>query len=297
MNTTQMVWRRIALVSLATLAPAILSACTSLSFAAANLPAVFGSYQAHRDIKYGSLERQALDVYVPAVEASRLPVVIFVYGGSWTSGSKSSYRFVAETLTLHGYVAVLPDYRLHPEVKFPAFVDDVAAAVAWTHAHIAELGGDPERIFLMGHSAGAQICALLAFDEHYLRTIGGRTAWIKGLIGLAGPYDFLPFEEQYLRDIFGPESEYSKSQPVNFVNSDTTSIPPALLIHGEDDRVVLPRNSRSLAAHMRSSGGRVVERYYPVLDHFAVMAAFSIYYRQRRPVVDEIDAFIGSVKS
>lgn len=285
--------RRMLTLSFGVVIPSILSACASLSFVAANVPASFGSYKAARNIKYGELDRQALDVYTPHDTNSRRPIVIFIHGGSWTSGSKSEYLFLAESLTSRGFVTVVPNYRLHPQVKFPAFVEDIAIAVAWTRAHAPEFGGDTQRIFLMGHSAGAQIGAMLVFDDEYLRRVGGDPSWIKGFIGVAGPYDFLPFEEQYLRDIFGPESEYARSQPINFVNSDPSKIPPALLIHGDADTTVWPKNSRNLAKRMRAAGAQVVERYYPGMNHTDVMAAFSVYFRGRRSLLNEVDTFIN----
>jgi acetyl esterase/lipase len=266
-----------------------LPACQSIEFLAANIPASFGSYKAHRDIKYGEQDRQELDVYVPTDDKASRAVVIFVHGGSWTSGSRSDYRFVAEALTSRGFVAVLPSYRLFPQVKFPVFVDDVAQAVAWTHAHAAEYGGDVSRIYLMGHSAGAQIAALLAFDAEYLERVGGERSWTKGFIGLAGPYDFLPFDEQYLYDIFGPSSQYARSQAVNYIDAQAA---PALLIHGESDTTVWPSNSISLAKQMRAHHAFVEERYYPDMAHGDVLAALSVYYRGRRPILDEIASFV-----
>lgn len=284
---------RLVVASLTVLASTVLTACTTVSLAVANFPAVFGSYEVRRDIEYGSLDRQALDVYVPndgaTKQTSGRPIVVFIHGGGWTSGSKNDYRFVAEALTSRGYIAVVANYRLYPEVKFPDFVDDVARAVAWTHSHASEFGGDNRRLFLMGHSAGAQISAMLAFNPEYLNKVGADRSWLRGFIGLAGPYDFLPFKDEYLKDVFGPESRYPLSQPVNFV---TDNAVPALLIHGEPDDVVWLKNSKSLAAKLRAHGDRVVERYYPEMTHTGVLKAFSVYFRGRQPVLGEIDSFI-----
>jgi len=280
---------RVVWLALVVVISVLLTSCKSIAFFAANLPATFASYTAQRDIKYGSLDHQRLDAYRPTDYKQLRPVVVFVHGGGWTSGSKDEYRFVAAALTSRGVVAVLPNYRLYPQVKFPAFVDDVAQAVLWTHVHAAEYGGDPNRIYLMGHSAGAQITALVAFDAKYLAHAGGDQSWIKGFIGLAGPYDFLPFKEEYLRDIFGPESQYPQSQPVNYVDDHA---PPALLIHGEADHTVWPSNSKSLTAKLRLRNVQVVERYYPAMDHSDVIAALSVYYRGRRSVLKDIEDFI-----
>ena len=285
-EVNKLVWSALAISSFLALA-----GCQSIELLAANLPASFGSYKAQRDIQYGSLARQELDVYAPKDGKRSRAVVIFVHGGGWTSGTKSEYRFVAEALTSRGLVAVVPSYRLFPQVKFPAFVDDVAQAVAWAHAHAVEYGGDVNRIYVMGHSAGAQIAALIAFNAEYLERAGGKQEWVKGFIGLAGPYDFLPFNEQYLRDIFGPESQYGRSQAVNYVDAHAS---PALLIHGEADTKVWPSNSISLAKHLRDQHVAVVERYYPEMTHSAVLAALSVYYRGRRPILSEIDHFVNA---
>jgi acetyl esterase/lipase len=267
------------------------SGCTSLTLAVANVPAVFGDYSAQRDIPYAPEEGRLLDVYTPDGVAS-VPrrVVVFLHGGGWVSGSKSQYRFVAEALTSRGYLVVVPAYRLYPATRFPGFVEDAALAVAWTRAHAEEFGGDPQRLFLMGHSAGAHIGALLNFDERYLQAVGGDRSWLSGFIGLSGPYDFLPLTDPILQQVFAPESQYPLSQPVNFVDGNES---PALLMHGRADAIVWPMNSEHLAATVREHGGRVEERYFEAMTHGGTLAAMSVYYRGRRTVLDEIDAFTG----
>jgi acetyl esterase/lipase len=159
--------------------PALLVNCGRLAYGVINVPAYVGSYERRADIRYGDLPRQSLDVYVPAGAWNR-PTVVFWYGGMWTKGSKEQYRFVGAALANAGYVAILPDYRLYPSVRFPDFVDDGALALKWAREHAAELGGDPRSIFIMGHSAGAHLAALLALDERYLRNVGGDASWIRG---------------------------------------------------------------------------------------------------------------------
>jgi acetyl esterase/lipase len=269
-----------------------LSGCLSMTLFAANAPSMFGDYQVERNISYGPHEANRLDVYRPATKvtgsAAPRPVVVFLHGGGWVAGSKNQYRFVAEALVSRGYVAVLPAYRLYPEASFPGFVEDAAQALAWVHRCAAKIGGDPDRIFVMGHSAGAHIGSLLTFDEHYLAAVGGNSSWIRGFVGLAGPYDFLPLREAYVKAVFAPRNYYD-SQTINFIDGKE---PPALLLHGLDDHKVWPSNSRSLAMFIRGHGGRVEEHYYEGMTHGGIVAGMTKYFRNRRPVLNQIDQFI-----
>jgi acetyl esterase/lipase len=228
-----------------------------------------------RDIAYADGARHALDIYAPrpAAAPAPAPVVVFFYGGGWEAGSKDMYRFVGAALAARGVMAVVPDYRLYPEVRFPAFMQDAAAAFAWTHANAAQFGGDPHRTFLMGHSAGGQIAALLALDPSYLQAVGlspQRDAC--GVVGLAGPYDFLPLQSATLKAIFGPPAERPLSQPINFVSAQA---PPMLLLAGKDDTMVDPGNTVRLAAHLRAAGASVEDELYPGVNHELLIAAFS----------------------
>src|SRR5687767_4233845 len=146
------------------------SGCSRFDLLNAMVPT--GGYVRTRDVAYGTLPRQKLDVYRPRGATSLSPLVVFFYGGDWQTGSKRDYRFVTQALASRGFVAVMPDYRLYPEAVFPAFVEDGALAVRWARNHAALIGGDGRRIHLMGHSAGAHIAALLTLDEHYLRDVG-----------------------------------------------------------------------------------------------------------------------------
>lgn len=268
--------------------------CTTVTLAIANAPAAFGDYEVRRNVPYAAGpsaggKAQKLDVYVPAAAAGPRPVVVFVHGGGWTSGSKGQYRFVAEALSTRGYVVVIPAYRLYPQARFPGFVEDAAQAVAWTRAHIAQFGGDPAKLFLMGHSAGAHIAAMLTYDERFLRAAGMEPSAVAGFIGLAGAYDFLPFQWAYMADVFAPPESYGNSQPINFVDG---SEPRTFLLHGLADRIVAPSNSKQLAARIRSRGGTVQEHYYEGMSHGGVLATLSVYFRKNRTVLQEIGEFI-----
>lgn len=222
-------------------------------------------YDKHADLRFAAGPRGTLDLYSPRDAASDSPLVIFIYGGGWKEGDKADYEFIASSLTKKGYRVALPNYRLFPEVEFPAFVDDTAAAVTFLWEHLDETGGRPRRLFLMGHSAGAHIAALLATDESYLE---GSDISVAGFVGLSGPYDFLPIESGYLLDTF-PEDRREASQPINFVSPDD---PPSLLLHGGDDDVVEPANSRSLHDRLAAAGVPSTLKVYDGKGH-AILAA------------------------
>ena len=230
-----------------------------------------GGYVRASNVIFDDATGLKLDVYTPT-NAKNAPVVIFYYGGRWTEGDVASYEFVGAALAKQGFVAVVPDYRHYPAVKFPAFVQDAAKAVRWTHDHAQAYGGDVGRIFVMGHSAGAHLAALLATNESYLAGVGGSRSWLAGMIGLAGPYDFLPFTDADIQDMFGPPENYAASQPINFVDGRN---PPLLLLHGENDDSVWPKNSRNLAAKVKAAGGPVELVLYPKMSHSWIVATLS----------------------
>ncbi|MBA1146339.1 alpha/beta hydrolase [Ectothiorhodospiraceae bacterium WFHF3C12] len=250
-------------------------------------------YTRHAGLAYGELERQRLDVYVPDGVAGAAPVVVFFYGGGWREGERDGYRFMGQALSSQGYVVVIPDYRLYPEVRFPSFIEDGALAVAWTRRNIAGYGGDVENLFLMGHSAGAHMAALLTLDDRYLQAHGGGEGWIRGMIGLAGPYDFLPFRSDFYRVVFEPESQFPDSQPVNFVNG---AAPPMLLMQGEKDAVVSVNNTRSLARAVETAGGSVRAILYERQSHLSIIAGLSGPLRAVGPMMGDVKEFIETVR-
>jgi acetyl esterase/lipase len=235
-----------------------------------NLLASEDGFKLATDVAYGPDQRQRLDIYTPARSSTPAPVVIFFYGGSWSSGDKNRYLYVASALTARGFVAVIPDYRLYPHIKFPAFVEDGAAAVAWVQRHIAAHGGDPRNVVVMGYSAGAHIAALLTLDERYLPAAAAKP--VQGMIGLAGPYDFLPFSNEHLEDMFGPPERYPESQPINFVDGKE---PPLLLLHGRRDKLVYPLNTELLARRVEARGGCVKAVIYQRVDHITMLLRLS----------------------
>lgn len=240
-------------------------------------------------ISYASGPRRRLDVYRP-VDARNRPVVVFFYGGGWESGERAMYRFVGASLAAAGIVCVIPDYRVWPAVRFPGFIEDGARALSWARAQAASHGGDPGRLFLMGHSAGAHIATMLALDPEYLDAVGmDAERDLCGVIGLSGPYDFLPLRSARLKEIFGPSEDWPQTQPINFV---ARGAAPMLLATGEADQVVLPRNSMRLASRLRSVGTEVTMRLYPGVGHAPVVGAFASVLRFVAPVRRDVLSFI-----
>jgi len=250
------------------------------------------TYRATHGVPYGSHPRYFLDVYRPAEQVGPSPVVVFFYGGNWKSGARGDYLFVGEALASRGFVAVIPDYRLYPEVRFPSFLEDGAKAVSWAFTRIDEQGGDPGRVFLMGHSAGAYNAAMLALDPAYLQAAGIDRRRVRGLIGLAGPYDFLPLETDVGKAVFGFPDTPLNTQPIRFVTADA---PPALLVSGDGDSVVRPRNTRRLAERLRGSGVPVREVLYPGVSHLMLAGALAAPYRKFAPVLDDVTSFVEAI--
>jgi len=147
------------------------------------MPKDGGGVRLAHDAPFRAGKRQRLDIYAPRqTNAMPMPVIVFFYGGSWNSGTKDGYGFVGDALAARGFLVAIPDYRLVSAVHHPVFLEDNVAAVRWVRQHAAELGGDPERIVLAGHSAGAYNAAMLALDPRWL---GADRSAVKGLIGLA----------------------------------------------------------------------------------------------------------------
>jgi acetyl esterase/lipase len=276
------------------LLPALLLAgCSGLDVINAVTPD--RGYEAAENIAYATGEGRRLDIYSPRGLDERAPVVVFFHGGRWTQGSKDEYKFVGEALTTRGIVAVVVDYRKHPEVRMPGFMDDAARAVRWTRDNISQYGGDPGRLFVMGHSSGGHMAALLALDDRYLRAAGVREP-LAGFIGLAGAYDFLPIRDADLAEIFGPESRYDLSQPINFARP---GAPPALLIHARDDETVWIDNAENLAAALKEAGSPVTTVYYDSIScapgvgsHACTITALSRPFRGSIDVLDHIVDFV-----
>lgn len=252
-----------------------------------NLISPTDHYTKIANVSYGDLERQKLDIYVPNEEIRNNILIVFFYGGSWDSGSKNKYKFVASALTEQGYTVVIPDYRLYPEVIFPEFMHDAARSIAWLQTNHQDLKYI-EHTFLAGHSAGAQIASLLATNEQYLKSAGANVQSLVGCIGLAGPYNFLPLSSKRLKEIF-PEKIRENSQPINFLDGNEM---PFLLLHGLNDTTVLPRNSETFADKISRLRGKVTAKYYPNVGHVEIIKPFVNGFDASVPTVRDINKFI-----
>ena len=280
--------RRGLILAASSLAGALASACSPLT-AFNTLAPRDPAAQAGRDIAYGPDPRQRLDVYTPKGGAAGAPVLVFFYGGGWDSGRRQDYAFAGQALAAQGFVTVVPDYRLVPQVRYPDFLTDCAAAVAWAHAHAATYGGDPDRILLAGHSAGAYNAMMLALDSRYLRAAGVDPRFIRAAAGLSGPYDFLPFRVKSTLDTFGQAPDPAATQPINHV---APGAPPIFLAHGDRDTLVYPKNTLALAAALTQAGDTVEAKIYPGLSHADVVLALSRPFRGKAPVLADMTAFL-----
>jgi len=253
----------------------LVAGCQTVAFGIANR----GVQAPDASVVYDTQHGLSLDIYKPSVATSApAPVVVFFYGGGWKTGKREQYRFVGRRLSQQGVLAIVADYRTFPRGTFPGFVEDGARATAWGYGHAAEYGGDPRRLFVAGHSAGAQIAALLGTDARYLAGQGMKPRDLSGVIGLSGPYDFV-IEGGY-EEVFGPRARWPDAQAVNFVDGDE---PPFLLIHGTGDKVVESKDSQELADKLRQAGGNAELVWLPKAGHIAPLSA--IYDPKRDPKV------------
>ena len=270
-----------------------LSGCEATLFAGLNATDQHHDITQHANIVFDSEHGLALDVYAPT-HADHAPVVVFFYGGTWVNGERAWYRFVGTVLAAHGVVTVIPDYRKYPQVTLDGFMQDAANAVAWTHAHAADIGGAPDDVFVMGHSAGGQIAALLATDATWLGKHGMKPSDLAGFIGLAGCYDFVPVpqDDPIMLGVFGTTPEQQRrGQPVSFVRG---AEPPMLLLQGTDDDEVEPSNAISLYRATQAAGGDSTLRTYPGVGHEALLFALSRPMHGGAPTLHDVLAFIQS---
>jgi acetyl esterase/lipase len=248
-----------------------------------------GGVKASRNVAYGEHPRQVLDIYTPQATNGPHPVIVFFYGGSWQRGVRGDYGFVAARLAACGYTVVVPDYRIYPETRYPGFLEDCTAAVDWVTRGIDAYGGDGGVVFLLGHSAGAYNAVMVALGAG---AIDAR-APVAGVIGLAGPYDFLPLKDPVIKAIFA-SPDLTETQPITHAHGDA---PPMFLASGARDRVVLPRNTTALAARLRQTGGVVETRIYPKLGHIGILLTILPYFAWRAPVWRDVLGFIEDCRA
>ncbi|MFZ6846136.1 alpha/beta hydrolase [Undibacterium sp. RuTC16W] len=270
----------------------VIAACSPVRTINALTPG--SAYVKTADLAYGADLRQKLDIYAPAhvPSGSSVPVVVFFYGGTWNSGQRADYLFVAEALTSRGILCVLADYRLYPQVRYPTFIQDGALAIAYVNKEIQRYGGDPSRLFVMGHSAGAYNAAMLALDPRWLAEVGMQPSIFRGLIGLAGPYDFIPITNVDARPVFFYPDTPRESQPVHHVSA---SAPPSLLIAPLEDTLVNPvRNTTGLANKLRAAGVPVQEFHFAHTNHVSLIGSMAWPLRALAPTLDTVTQFVLS---
>jgi acetyl esterase/lipase len=280
------------LLGSAVIALIVLAACSPLT--AINALVRGDTYRASDDVAYGPLPRQKLDVYTPTMSAptAGFPVVVFFYGGTWTSGERRDYKFVGEALAERGILTIVADYRLYPEVRYPEFLKDSALAVAWSLDNAARLGGDPGRVFVMGHSAGGYNAAMIALDPRWLAPTGHSANELAAWIGLAGPYEFLPLEPgSPARPVFFHPDYPPGTQPIDYATS--TSL-RAFLAAPSDDKIVSPqRSTLAMAAKLQAAGVPVELKMYDGISHALLAGAFARPLRGFAPVLDDVAAYVA----
>lgn len=241
-------------------------------------------------VRLGEAPTQVLALYRSGQFAEPAPVLLFVHGGSWDWGDPKHYGFVARSLAPEGFVVALSGYRLGDQGRYPAMLEDTAQAVAWLHANAARYGGNPERIYLAGHSAGAYNVVQVALEPRWLAAEGVPPSAIRAVIGLAGPYDFYPFDKDSTRAAFGAAPDPAATQPINHVRPDA---PPMLLLTGSNDTTVRPRNTRALAAALEELGVPVEARYYDGFDHSDVLVRLASPWRRQPGLREDILQFLA----
>jgi len=268
----------------------LINGCTPLELL--NATVSHDGYQKTLNHAYGESLRQTLDIYIPETIISNGDVVVFFYGGRWQDGSKKDYAFVADAYTSKGIITVIADYRIYPGVDWRDFIRDGEKAYQWVFKNINQFGGDPKRIFIMGHSAGAHISAMVAVNAVQIENQENESINQNrpcGLMGLAGPYDFLPISDIDVKRVFASAENLENTQPINFVTQDT---PAMLLMHGLADTTVKPGNTTRMATRVKSVNGRVQVKLYEKVDHIDILISLSSTFRDYSPALNDSVDFI-----
>jgi acetyl esterase/lipase len=282
------VGRRSALVAVSAVSTAALAGCAS----GLNYLKPSSTYAFTDGTPYGPNPRHKLDVYRPTGKppAGGWPVVVFFYGGSWHWGNRAEYTFAGEALASRGVVALIADYRLYPEVRFPDFLDDSAMATGYALREAARLGGNPQRVFVMGHSAGAYNAAMVALDDRWLQAHGQSPTALAGWIGLAGPYEFLPITNPQAQVVFHHPHYPPGTQPIDYVRR---SAPRTFLGAARNDRLVNPeRNTEQMVERLKAAGAPVQMKLYDGVDHVTLVASMAWSLRWMSTVLDDVAGFV-----
>lgn len=243
-------------------------------------------------LHYGDHPRQRLDIYYPCKTTAVRAIIMFIYGGGWNSGARQMYGFVGTALAARGYLTMIPDYRLYPEVRYPDFMTDAAHAYRWAidQQSAALTAGTP--MILMGHSAGAHMAALLAYDRRYLDQIDGALTSPQGFIGISGPYGFDPKTHHRSKMIFETAASADLVRPEAQVKA---GAPAALVMHGDRDTVVMTENAIRFRDTMAAAGNKTTVVVYDNLGHTALLAALSRPWQWRADILAQIDRFITTL--
>lgn len=246
------------------------------------------TFSLKENLSYGPEERQKLDIYLPKDQPVKKVVLVFIYGGSWESGSKDEFLFVGEAFARLGYVTVIPDYRLYPEAEFPEFVDDLALGIARLDLHLSSKCPSGRELVLMGHSAGGHMAAMLATEPKYLERNGAGDVQIRALIGLAAPYD-LPLDHELVVDKFQRVKNELEANPIRLASS---ASPPSLLLHGADDTTAYPYHTKRMAERLAELGVPVETHIYEGVRHITLLAGLASRLQFLNPARDDIAAYL-----
>lgn len=244
-------------------------------------------FQQAQNISYGTDARQKLDIYRPMLVSTGnvpKPVIVFVHGGSWMNGSKDDYLFLGESLTKAGYITVVINYRLAPEHLYPDFVQDTALALKWVYANIGQYGGNPNKLIVMGHSAGGFNAVEAVDNQRWLQEAGVPVQAIKAVVGIAGPYSY-DFRTDSTRSAFPANATPEQVMPSYHVRLDA---PPHLLLVGSNDKRVHPRNAEALVQALQQKNIPVQLETIQGASHLSIMAAMATrlsWYKSTRQVV------------
>lgn len=248
--------------------------------------------------RFGPDPAQKIEMFLPAEALTAgkppLPVVVFIHGGGWNAGDPHDYTFMARALAPQGYAVVLAGYRLYPAVRYPAMLEDGAGALRWVADHAAAHGGDPARVVLMGHSAGAYNAAMLALDPRWLARQGLPADALRGVVALAGPFDFYPFDTEATINTFGKAPDAEDTQPIAHVRA---GAPPLLLVHGTADTRVKPRNSVALARALTAVGTPNHAILLDKVTHEGLIMMFARPFSRDARALDAVLPFLAQVTS
>lgn len=248
-------------------------------------------HEVTKNLAYGDHAWQKLDLHIPAAKSGAVkPVLVFFYGGSWYTGKKEQYFFAADAFTRLGYLVVIPDYLKAPHAKFPQFIQDGAASIAWVKNNIARYGGNPDAIFVAGHSAGAHLGGLLFSDPSYLQAHGLEPRSVRAFAGMAGPYNFTPTEEKFIK-VFGKEN-FEKMKMMNHIDGDE---PPMILMHGLKDSTVGVANKNASIEKLQAAQVPFKDVEYAKASHIGILLSLTPRFSEQASTVTDIHRFFQTL--